>query len=53
MNALSDQVALDEIAALLGLWNTDPETIPAGEVLASISDYVAQTGRSAETPEGA
>jgi hypothetical protein len=53
MNVLSDRVALDEIAALLGLWNTDPANNPAGEVLTSVSAYVAQTGRSVDTPEGA
>lgn len=50
---MTDKTALDQIAALLGLWHTDPGNNPMTELLASISSYVVQTGRSVDTPEGA
>ncbi len=49
----TDAEALNEIAAGLGLYHTDPENNPAEGVLADISDYVLGTGRSVTTPEGA
>lgn len=52
MTPLPDSTALDQIAAALGLWNTDPQNNP-GEVLTVVSYYVTLTGRSVDVPEGA
>ena len=48
-----DAAALDQIAAILGLYNTDPSNNPVAEVLADINGYVQQTGRATNVPEGA
>lgn len=49
----TDAEALDQIAGILGLYNTDPSNNPVSEVLADINGYVQNTGRSTDTPEGA
>jgi hypothetical protein len=51
--AFTDAEALDQIAAALGLYNTDPGNNPVDELLATIDYDVQQTGRSTNTPEGA
>jgi hypothetical protein len=50
---VTDAEALDQIAAMLGLWTTDPGNNPVSEVLADIVGYVQQTGRRTDVPEGA
>jgi hypothetical protein len=49
----TDAAALDQIAAILGLYTTDPGNNPVAEVIADIVAYVQQTGRSTNVPEGA
>lgn len=49
----SDAEALDQIAAILGLYTTDPSNNPVSEVLADIVGYVQNTGRATNVPEGA
>jgi hypothetical protein len=50
----TDAEALDQIAAFLGLYNTDPANNPVEERLVGyIDSYVQNTGRSTDTPEGA
>lgn len=49
----TDGSALDQIAGLLSLYNTDPGNNPVDELIASINANVQQTGRSTNTPEGA
>lgn len=49
----SDAAALDQIAALLGLYATDPDNNPADELIADIVAYVQQTGRATNISEGA
>lgn len=49
----TDAEALDQIADILGLYNTDPSNNPVGEVVADIDSYVQNTGRSTNVPEGA
>lgn len=49
----SDKDALDQIAGILGLFNTDPSNNPVEEVLTDIMGYVENTGRSVTVPEGA
>jgi hypothetical protein len=50
---VTDAEALDQIAGLLGLYNTDPGNNPTDELIASIDGYVRQTGRRTDVPEGA
>lgn len=49
----TDAEVLDQIAAVLGLYNTDPSNNPVDELIADINGYVTDTGRSVNTPEGA
>ena len=49
--SMTDAEALDQIAASLGLYNTDPGNNPG--VLVDIEGYVQQTGRRTDVPEGA
>jgi hypothetical protein len=49
----TDAEALDQIAAFLGLYNTDPANNPVEGLLTDIDSYVQNTGRSTDTPEGA
>jgi hypothetical protein len=53
MDSMSDSAALDQIAAILGLYTTDPGNNPVAEVLADITYYVQQTGRPTDVPQGA
>ena len=50
---MTDEQALDQIAAGLGLHATDPGNNPVEALLYDITSYVKQTGRSTDTPEGA
>ena len=50
---ISDAEALDQIAASLGLYVTDPSNNPVEEVLSDIVSYVQETGRATDVPEGA
>ncbi len=47
----TDAEALDQIAAALGLYTSNPGNNPG--VLADIIGYVQNTGRSTTTPQGA
>jgi hypothetical protein len=49
----TDAEALDQIAAFLGLYNTDVGQQPLDRVVGRIGGYVQNTGRSTDTPEGA
>ena len=49
----SDAEALDQIAAILGLYTTNPSNNPVTEVLAGITSYVQNTGRKTDVPQGA
>ena len=49
----TDAEALDQIAATLGLYTTDPGNNPIGNVLSNIIGYVEYTGRATNVPEGA
>ena len=51
--AYTDAEALDQIAGLLGLYNTDPGNNPIVTLIADVNSYVEGTGRSVTTPEGA
>jgi hypothetical protein len=51
--SVTDAEALDQIAAILGEYTTDPENNPVSEVLADIIGYVQETGRPTDVPEGA
>lgn len=51
--AMTDNEALDQIAATLGLWTTDPGNNPVTEVLTDIIANVQATGRKTNVPEGA
>jgi hypothetical protein len=50
---MTDAEALDQIAATLGLYATDPGNNPLVDVIADITSNVQYTGRSTSTPEGA
>jgi len=50
---ITDAEALDQIAAFLGLYTTDPGNNPVDELIADIVGSVQQTGRATDTPEGA
>ena len=50
---MTDAEALDQIAAILGLWTTAPADNPIEEVVADIVGYTQATGRATNTPEGA
>jgi hypothetical protein len=50
---ITDEEALDQIAAALGLYTNDPSNNPVEELLADIRGYVQDTGRRTDTPEGA
>jgi hypothetical protein len=50
---MTDAEALDQIAAALGLYNTDPGNNPVDELIATINANVKQTGRATNVPEGA
>lgn len=50
---VDDAAALDQIAAFLGLYTTDPENNPVAELIADIVYWVQQTGRATDVPEGA
>lgn len=48
-----DAEALDQIAAILGLYTTDPGNNPSEEVISDVIGWTQQTGRRTDTPEGA
>lgn len=48
-----DATALDQIAAILGLYTTSPGNNPVGEVIYDIIEYVQNTGRRTDIGEGA
>lgn len=48
-----DQTALNQIAAILGLYTTNPAGNPVQDVIDSIIDYVRFTGRRTDVPQGA
>lgn len=50
---MSDAEALDQIAAILGLYATAPSNNPVAEVLTDITCYVQNTGRATNVPQGA
>ncbi len=50
---MEDAAALDQIAAALGLYTTDPGNNPVEELLTTVIDYVQRTGRRTDVPEGA
>ena len=50
---MPDSEALWRIAAILGLWTTDPENNPVEEVMTDIVSYTQATGRATDVPEGA
>ena len=50
---MTDAQALDQIAAFLGLYVTDPENNPVDGLLSDITYCVQQTGRRTGVPEGA
>lgn len=47
-----DATALDQLAAILGLYNTNPGNNPLPEVMNDINTYVQNTGRRTDQPEG-
>lgn len=49
----TDSEALDQIAGLLGLYNTDPSNNPKDELIAAVDGNVKMTGRRTDIPEGA
>lgn len=51
MTTFTDAEALDQIAAALGLYTSDPGNNPG--VLADIISYVQRTGRPTNTTQGA
>lgn len=50
---MKDADALDQIAATLGLYTTNPGANPPEEVISAIVGFVQQTGRPTNVPEGA
>ena len=53
MPTFTDAEALDQIAAILGLYTTNPGSNPVSEVLADITADVQNTGRATNVSEGA
>lgn len=50
---MTDAAALDQIAAFLGLYNTDPGNNPVDELIATIDADVRATGRATNVKQGA